>query len=88
MLPSTPDNHELDVRLSVHEAECAAAWKAQAETNARLLTALEANTKVISELRDTVKVSKGTLKLVGITIAVLSSIAGIGSFVYSIFHGR
>lgn len=80
--------HEIDVRLSVHEAECAAAWKAQAETNARLLTALEANTAVISDLRDTVKVSKGTLKLVGITIAILSSIAGVAGVVYNIFHGR
>lgn len=88
MLPSTPDNHELDIRLSVHEAECAAAWKAQAETNARLLAALEANTKALAELSDTVKVSKGTLKLVGITIAVLSSLAGIGGFLYSIFHPR
>ncbi len=85
---AAPDFHEIDVRLSVHEAECAAAWKAQAETNARLLMALEANTKALADLSDTVKVSKGTLKLVGITIAVVSSLAGIGSFFYTVFHGR
>ena len=52
-------------------------WREQREINERLFKSIDKNTSTLEELKSTIEVSRGSLKVIGWLIAITSGILGI-----------
>jgi hypothetical protein len=68
---------DLETQMIIHEKECSLLWREQREINERLFKSIDKNTSTLEELKSTIEVSRGSLKVIGWLIAITSGILGI-----------